>query len=96
MTLDIVHKVLPRSPDLLQQRKAWMLHAQCQDDANVKTGDSRTMQARTTLARILKDSAFVTSLPIAQRLCPCALAIAALSGLSLASQPHQCLHLQGV
>ena len=58
------------------------LCVQCQDDANVKMGDSRTMHARTTLARILKDSAFVTSLPVAQRLCPCSLATAALAGVS--------------
>lgn len=56
---------------------------QSEDDVNVKTGDSRTMHARTTLARILKDSAFVTVLPVAQRLSPCALAMAALAGLPL-------------
>ncbi len=48
----------------------------------MKMGDSRTMHARTTLARILKDSAFVTLLPVAQRLCPCSLATAALAGVS--------------
>ena len=56
---------------------------QSQDDANVKAGDSRTMHARTTLARILKDAILVTAVPVAQRLSPCALAMAALAGLPL-------------
>ena len=68
--------------DMLHTR-AWVLHMQSQDDANVKTGDGRTMHARTTLARILKDSAFIAAVPIAQRLSPCSLATAALAGLSL-------------
>lgn len=46
----------------------------------MKTGDSRTLHARSSLSKILKNSAFVTTLPIAQRLSPCSVAIAALAG----------------
>ena len=62
----------------------------------MKTGDGRTMPARTTLARILKDAAFVTSLPIAQRLCPSSLAMAALAGLSLPSATRVSAFARGV
>ena len=70
-----------------------MVHVQSRDDADVKTGDNRTLPARMALARILKDSAFVTSLPIAQRLNPCSLTMAALAGVSL-SLLHLCMHVK--
>ena len=53
---------------------------QSQQDACVKAGDERTLPARSLLSRILKDTACLNCLPVAQRLSPCSLAMVALAG----------------
>ncbi len=55
---------------------------QIQQDACVKAGEGRTLQARLLLSRILKDTACLNCLPVAQRLSPCSLAMVALAGTS--------------
>lgn len=63
---------------MLHPRQACVL--QCEQDASVKAGDSRTLPARSTLSRVLKDAPVLTALPIAHRLSPATLALAALAG----------------
>ena len=55
----------------------------------MKAGDSRTLPARSALSRVLKDAPVLTALPIAHRLSPATLALAALAGRPLCSPPLQ-------
>ena len=55
---------------------------QSEQDTSVKAGDSCTLQARSTLSRLLKDSPILTALPIAHRLSPATLVLVALAGKS--------------
>ena len=64
----------------------------------MKAGHSRTLPARSTLSRVLKDTPILTALPVAHRLSPATLALAALAGgspCSLILSLLQFLRMQG-